>query len=56
MSLAWLTAGTLSAKNSTSVRIANAPMTHHELSASHGLLSVTQSVKRAISETISSGI
>jgi hypothetical protein len=54
-SLTWLTAGTLSAKNSTSPRRTSAPITHQLSRASQGELSWIQSVKRAASATISSG-
>ncbi|NTV88834.1 MAG: hypothetical protein HGA22_00490 [Clostridiales bacterium] len=54
-SFTWLTAGTLSAKNSTSPSTTNTPITHQLSNASHGGLSSIQPVNRPASETISRG-
>ncbi len=55
-SLIWLTAGILSASISMIERKINVPITHQEVMASHGELSLIRSVYFASSETTSRGI
>src|SRR3989337_896679 len=55
-SLTWFTAGTLSAKNSTSVNTINKPITHQLVSVSQGEFNWIKSVKRATMAITSNGI
>ena len=56
ISLTWFTAGTLSATISMIERKINTPITHQEVMASQGELSLIKSVYFASSETTSKGI
>jgi hypothetical protein len=55
-SLIWLTAGTLSAKNSIRESTTSRPIIHQLSSAFHGSLRLIRSVKREIRAITSSGI